>query len=121
MVADRVHPLGMSVEYLEDTPVDDYLWPGLFLIGLAVAALASAVGLVLHWQWTWAAPIESAVGFRWPWIGAVATGAVLLVFEVLEIFLIPFHPVMHPLLIAVSLAIIGLSMASSVREEMRSA
>jgi hypothetical protein len=43
----------------------------------------------------------------------VAIGGVLLVFELIELFLIPFHPIMHPLLIAVSLAIIGLALTTS--------
>jgi hypothetical protein len=53
------------------------------------------------------------MGRTWPWLGAVAIGGVLLVFELIELFLIPFHPIMHPLLIAVSLAIIGLALTTS--------
>ncbi|MBU1227018.1 MAG: hypothetical protein KJ698_07395 [Actinobacteria bacterium] len=53
--------------------------------------------------------MERAARHRWPWIGAIAIGAVLLAFEVIELFIVPFHPVMHPLLIAWSAAIIGLA------------
>jgi hypothetical protein len=119
MLADPLTPLGMSVEYLEGTPVDDYVLPGLFLLGIAAASLITIAGLVFGWRWKWAAGIESRVGYRWPWIAALATGAVLLVFEIIELFLVPFHPVMHPLLIAGSVAILALALSPSARRYLR--
>lgn len=118
MVADPTEPLGMPTSYLERTPIDDYVLPGLFLLGIAIASVLTSVGLVLDWRWGWARAIEHGVGFRWPWIGAVAIGSILLVFEIIELFLVPFHPVMHPLLITGSLAIIGLALTSSAREHL---
>jgi hypothetical protein len=116
MVTNPVDPLGMSLEFLEDAPVDDYFWPGMFLLGIALASSITVVGLARRWDWRWAAPIEKAVGFRWPWIGAMAVGIVLLAFEIAELFLVPFHPVMHPLLIAGSLAIVILTSTRSARQ-----
>ena len=118
MVADPIEPLGMPTSYLEGTPIDDYVLPGLFLLGIAIASVLTSVGLVFDWRWPWARAIEHTVGFRWPWIGAVAIGSILLVFEIIELFLVPFHPIMHPLLIAGSLAIIGLAFAPSAREHL---
>jgi hypothetical protein len=40
---------------------------------------------------------------------------VLLTFEIIELFTVPFHPVMHPLLIAVSLALVVIPFTSSAR------
>jgi hypothetical protein len=119
MIVDRFEPLGMSSSYLEGTPVDDYLLPGFFLVGLAMASFLTAAGLIWRWPWNWAAEIESGVGYRWPWIGAVATGTVLLAFEIVELFVVPFHPVMHPLLIAIALAIIALALTPSARAHLR--
>lgn len=118
MVADPTEPLGMPTSYLDRTPIDDYVLPGLFLLGIAVASVLTSVGLVFDWRWSWARAIEHAVGFRWPWIGAMAIGSILLMFEILELFLVPFHPVMHPLLIAGSLAIVGLALTPSAREHL---
>lgn len=115
MVTNPVDPLGMSLELLEDAPVDDYFWPGLFLLGIALASSVTVVGLFVKWVWPWVSPIEEAVGYRWPWIGAIAVGVVLLAFEIIELFMVPFHPVMHPLLIAVSLAIVLLASTRSAR------
>jgi hypothetical protein len=119
MLADPQTPLGMSVEWLEGTPVDDYFLPGLFFMGIAAASLITIPGLVFGWRWKWAAGIESRVGYRWPWIATLATGSVLLIFEIIELFLVPFHPIMHPLLIAGSLAIIALALSPSARRHLK--
>lgn len=118
MVLDPIAPLGMSVDWLERSPVDDYFLPGLFLLGIAAASILTAIGLLTNWRWHWARTIEHAVGFRWPWIAAISTASILLVFEIIELFLVPFHPVMHPLLIAWSLAILGLAFTRSARRHL---
>jgi hypothetical protein len=119
MVTDPLTPLGMTTSFLERTPIDTYFWPGIFLLSIAAAALLTIVGLLFGWRWHWAGAIERSIGFRWPWIGAVATGTILLLFEIIELFMVPFHPVMHPLLIAGSVAIISLAMTSSARSHLR--
>jgi hypothetical protein len=48
----------------------------------------------------------------------MSIGLVLLTFEVIELFLVPFHPVMHPLLIAASLAIVVLALTPSARRRL---
>lgn len=120
MIANPIAPLGMSVEYLERTPVVTYFWPGMFFLGIAAASLIVGIGLVSDWRWRWASEIESWVGYRWPWLGALATGVILLAFEIAELFFVPFHPVMHPLLIAWSAAITVLPLSRSVRSHLRS-
>lgn len=115
MVLNPIEPLGMTVDYLEGTPVDNYALPGLFLLGIAAASIIAIPGLIFEWNWRWVSRIEIAIGYRWPWLAAVAIGGVLLAFEITELFIVPFHPVMHPLLIAGSLAILVLPMTSSAR------
>lgn len=118
MVANPIDPLGMSPDYLVDAPVDDYFWPGMFLLGIAATSAITVVGLLLPWSWGWAKGIEGVIGYRWPWIGALAIGVVLLTFEIIELFLVPFHPVMHPLLIAASLAVIFLTITPRARHDL---
>jgi hypothetical protein len=115
MVANPTEPLGMTVEYLVEAPIDDYFLPGLFLLGIAAASTITIAGLTFGWRWSWASPIESRIGYRWPWLGAVSIGGILLVFEIVELFMVPFHPVMHPLLIAGSMAILILALTPSAR------
>lgn len=120
MVIDPLHPLGMSTDFLAGTPISTYLWPGIFLLAIAAASTVTAVGLRFDWRWRWAAGVERAVGYRWPWLGLVATASVLLVFEVIELFVVPFHPIMHPLLIGISVILLSLGMTPSVRRPLLS-
>src|SRR5687768_18245473 len=118
MITNPSEPLGMTTEWLESAPVDTYFWPGMFFAGMTLVSLLTLVGLVIRWQWTWAQGIASRIGYRWPWLGAVSIGVVLLIFEIIELFLVPFHPVMHPLLIAWSLVIIWLPFTRSARQHL---
>jgi hypothetical protein len=115
MVMDPNEPLGMTLEVLSDAPVDSFLLPGIFLLAMAVAAMVTLVGLVSGWDWPWARRMETSIGARWPWPAALAIGFVLLAFEVLELVMVPFHPIMHPLLIGLALVIIGLASTPTVR------
>jgi hypothetical protein len=119
MVLDPIEPLGMSVDFLVRTPIDTYFWPGVFLLAIGAASVVTVLGLMSGWRWQWASSLERRVGYRWPWIGSVAIGTTLLVFEVLEVYLIPFHPLMHPLLIAASVAVLLLASAQSTRAHLR--
>lgn len=109
MILDPITPLGMSVDFLVKTPIDDYFLPGIFLIGIAAASLLAVAGMLFGWRWQWADRVERRVGYRWPWVATVAVGVLLLIFEIIELFMVPFHPVMHPLLIAASVAILALA------------
>jgi len=119
MVTNPVDPLGMSLDFLERAPVTDYFWPGVFLLGIAAASALAVPGLVFSWRWRWAAGVEAAVGYRWPWLASISIGSVLLVFELVELFVVPFHPIMHPLLIAGSTAITMLPLTPSARAELK--
>ncbi|MDX1448586.1 MAG: hypothetical protein R3246_05930 [Acidimicrobiia bacterium] len=116
MLIDRQEPMGLSIELLSRTPIDDYFLPGLFLLAIAAAALVTTVGIVFGWRWHRAEPIERRLGRRWPWIGTVATASVLLVFELFEVYLFPFHPILHPLLIAWTVAILVLAFSERTRD-----
>lgn len=119
MIANPLEPFGMTTEWLEKSPVETYFWPGMFFLGMTLASVLTLAGLLFRWQWKWAEGIESRVGYRWPWLGAVSIGVVLLVFEIIALFLVPFHPVMHPLLIAGSLAIAELPFTRSAGQHLK--
>lgn len=118
MVANPVDPLGMSPDFLEKAPIADYFWPGIFLLAISAASVLTVPGLLFGWNWHWAARIEAGVGYRWPWIASISIGSVLLVFELIELFVVPFHPIMHPLLIVGSAAIALLPLTPSARAEL---
>lgn len=120
MVADPDSPMGISLEHLEATPFDDYFWPGMFLLGIALAAVVTIPGLLLEWEWDWAWRIESAIGYEWPWISVVAIGILLFSFEVLGLVFGQLPFVIHMLLLALSLNMIGLALTDSARRYLAS-
>lgn len=67
----------MPVSYLDGSPFSDFLIPGLvLLLVLGVLPLAAAAGLWL--------------GRRWAWYAAVAVGAALMFWILVEITIVPF-------------------------------
>lgn len=112
MVMDPHQPLGMTPEVLASTPLDSFLLPGLFLLGMAAASLITLFGVARRES---RGRLSTATGSDWRRPVAIAIGVVLLIFELIELVLIPFQPVMHPLLIALALTIIGLGSAPATR------
>lgn len=119
MVTDPLGPMEMTVEMLKRAPVDTFFWPGVFLLCLSAASLLATVGIVFGWHWHWAYRIEARLGYRWPWVASLSIGVTLLVLEIVEVYLIPFHPVLHPLLIVWSVGIILLTCAPSTMNHLR--
>jgi hypothetical protein len=115
MVVDPTGAFGMSPTLLERAPIDSLFWMGMFLFGLSAALATSLAGMRFRWQWPWAASIQRATGLHWSWLGAVASGAVLVIFEIVELFFIDFSPVLHPMMLGFGVGIIGLASTRSVR------
>lgn len=120
MVTDPDSPMGISLGHLKATPFDDYFWPGMFLLGIALAAVVTIPGLLLEWEWDWAWRIESAIGYEWPWISVVAIGILLFSFEVIGLVFGELPFVIHMLLLALSLNMIGLALTDSARSYLAS-
>jgi hypothetical protein len=120
MITEPEAPMGMSLRHLEATPFGDYLWPGLFLIGIAVASVVTIPGLLLKWEWRWAWSIEHAVGYEWPWIAVMSIGILLFSFEVIGLLFGGLPLAVHLLLVAISLNMIGLALTDSARSYLAS-
>lgn len=120
MVTDPESPMGMSLRHLEATPFDNFMWPGLFLIGIAASSIVTIPGLLLRWEWDWAWRIESAVGYEWPWISVMAIGVLLFSFEIIGLLFGQLPFVIHLLLLALSLNMIGLALTDSARRYLAS-
>ncbi len=90
-VVDRTGAgLGVEVSWLEQTPVSDYLLPGLFL--LAVYAIGSAILMAgLAWRFSpgLLGRIDSLLGFHWSWAGTILVGCVLIGWILYEFAIIP--------------------------------
>ena len=117
-------PTGRSMDadlaWLEGTPVDDFLLPGLFLfLGYGVFGVIVIAGL---WTRRSLGPLRSLdrrTGHHWSWWGAVAIGTVLVGWIIYELFVIPDVIWLQPALAGMGLAIICSAMLPSVRSYAR--
>jgi hypothetical protein len=91
----------MPVSHLDGSPFSDYLIPGLILmLVLGVLPLAAAAGL-----WT---------GRRWAWYAAVAVGAGLMIWILVEMTIIPYTW-LQPAFGVVGVLIFAVALLKSVR------
>lgn len=116
MLLEPNEPMGMSADLLHRTPIGSYLLPGIFLLSISLASLTTTIGIIFGWRWHWAEGIERHLGKRWPWVGSVSVAIVLLAFELVEVYLFPFHPILHPLLIAWTVAILVLAYSQPTQD-----
>jgi hypothetical protein len=113
-------PTGGSIQadlaWLQGTPVEDFLLPGLFLFFVyGVFGVIVIAGL-----WTRRSPgplrsIDHRTGHHWSWWGAIAIGTILVAWIVYELFVIPDVIWLQPALAGMGLAIIVCAMLPSVR------
>jgi hypothetical protein len=84
--------LGLSTDTLTGTPVTTYLLPGLLLvIPLGLLPLIDSWALVRKPEYRWALPLERSTGFSVAWWLALAIGIGLIVWIVVEYFLIDYQ------------------------------
>ena len=108
--------LGVKQSWLEQTPVSDYLLPGVFL--LVVYAIGSAIMMAgLAWRFS-PGPlqrIDRRMGVHWSWTGTILVGAVLVGWILYQFVIIPETILLQPILIAVGILMIAIPVLPSMR------
>ena len=108
--------LGAHVSWLQETPVSDFLLPGLFILGVyGSGSLILMLGLV--WRTPAGPPHhrDAERGRRWAWIGTIAQGATLVIWILYEFVVLPEQILLQPILIGVGLLMVLLALMPSVR------
>jgi hypothetical protein len=108
--------LGAQLKWLEQTPVTDFLLPGLFL--LLVFAIGSVLLIAgLLWRPTPGVldRIDARLRHHWAWVGTIAMGATLVAWILYEFTLFPDRIALQPILIGLGLALIALAALPSMR------
>lgn len=103
-------PTGASMElplsWLEGTPFNDYLVPGLVLLGvLGLGSFVTVYGILRRTDWAWHA--------------AVGLGLALVTWIVVQIALIRLFHWLHVLYGGLGLLLVGLALAPAVRDRLR--
>jgi hypothetical protein len=120
-VVDRTGSgLGAQLSWLDETPVTDFLLPGLFL--LVLYAIGSAILIVgLTWRFS-PGPLgrlDRWLGYHWSWAGTLLVGSVLVGWILYEFTIIPNVIVLQPILIVVGILMVAISMLPSMRRYYR--
>lgn len=110
---------GMDTSMLTRTPFTTFRWPGALLaVGLGIPALVTAIGLSRRTVVRAAAPLERASGQHWSWAGSIVVGVTLVIWIVVQLWLLDERTVLQPLMLGIGLALAGLPLAPPVRSDL---
>jgi hypothetical protein len=108
--------LGAKLGWLDRTPVDDFLLPGLFLFGVyGVGGALLIAGLIGRGSPGPLRRLDAWAGFHWSWVGAVAYGVVLVLWIAYELVVMPERIWIQPALIAVGALIATIPLLAPMR------
>jgi hypothetical protein len=97
----------MDTSILEGTPVGDFFLVGLFFVtcyGILPVLIIYGLWKLPRWKWTDA--VNRWTGQNWAWTGAAATGVILIVWIVVEVYYIG-SPEGFPRFLQVTFAALG--------------
>lgn len=116
-VVDRTGAgLGAKVSWLEGTPVDDFLLPGLFLLGVyAIGGMILMAGLTWRFSPGPLQRLDSWLGAHWSWAGTILIGAILIAWILYELTIFSDQMVLQPILIGVGALMVAIPMVPSMR------
>jgi hypothetical protein len=112
---------GFDTQLLEAAPVDDFLVVGLFFVTCyGVLPFAAILGLWLRPRWKWTDFFNRWTGQNWAWSAAVATGVILIVWIVVEIYYIGspegIPRALQTMMATMGAVIVGLCLLPGVRK-----
>lgn len=108
--------MGAKLSWLVHTPVHDFLLPGLFLlVAYGIGGIVLIAGLLSRRSPGGLGRVDRALGSHWSWTGSIVFGAVLVLWIVYELFVLPETMILQPILIGVGLAIAGTPLLPSMR------
>lgn len=97
----------METSILEGTPVGDFLIVGLFFVTCyGILPVLIVYGLWKLPRWRWTDPINRWTGQNWAWSAAAATGVMLIVWIIVEVYYIG-SPEGFPRFLQVTFAALG--------------
>ena len=108
--------LGAKLSWLEETPVTDFLLPGLFLLGVyAVGTLILMAGLTWRFSPGRIARLDGWLGHHWSWAGTMLVGAILIAWILYEFTIFSETIALQPILIGVGTLMIAIPLLPSMR------
>jgi hypothetical protein len=107
--------IGAQTTWLEETPVDDFLLPGIFLTAVyGVGVLVLMAGLATRASPGPLRSLDRATGRHWAWWGTIGVGAVLEMWIVYEYLVLPLTSGLMPTLLIVGALMVALPLLPSM-------
>ena len=108
--------LGAKLSWLDETPVHDFLLPGLFLLGVyGVGTLILMAGLIWRFPPGRIRRLDGWLGHDWSWAGTMLVGAVLIAWILYEFTIFSERIALQPILIGVGTLMIVIPLLPSMR------
>ena len=120
-VVDRTGAgLGAKLSWLEQTPVSDFLLPGLFLLGVyGIGVILLMAGLAWRFSPGPLGVLIGLLGYHWSWAGTMLVGSVLIRWILYEFTIMPERIVLQPILIVVGILMAAIPLLPSMRRQYR--
>jgi hypothetical protein len=108
--------IGAHLSWLDQTPVSDFLLPGLFLLVVyGLVPLLLMCGLVWRFSPGFLRRVNGRIGYQWSWAGTIAVGSVLMIWIVYELTVLPERMVLQPILLAVGALMVAIPLLPPIR------
>jgi hypothetical protein len=116
--------VGAKLSWLDETPVHDFLLPGVFLLGVyGVGTLILMAGLIWRFSpgriWRFSPGrirrLDGWLGHHWSWAGTLLVGVILIAWIVYEFTIFPETIALQPILIGVGMLMIAIPLLPSMR------
>lgn len=106
--------LGMSLDFLANTPFDSYLIPGFILFILnGLFPLFTCVGLIFKPDWKWANALNLYPNRHWAWSYSLYTGIIIITWITIQLTITQFFW-LQPVMIFTGLFIIIFTLTPAV-------
>jgi hypothetical protein len=110
-------PMGMPVSYLERTPFQNFLLPGIWLIFIwGCGSLVILVGLWMRPKWAVLELLTFWTHEHWAWVLSVILGIALLVWLTVQVFTLPAMAPIQYILYGLALLLVGLPLLPNMRQ-----
>jgi hypothetical protein len=108
--------LGARISWLEETPVNDFLLPGLFLLSVyTVGTLILMAGLIWRFSPGWIRRLDRWLGHHWSWTGTMLIGTILITWILYEFTIFSERIALQPILLGVGMLMIAIPWLPSMR------
>ena len=108
--------IGARSTWLEETPVSDFLLPGLFLLVVfGIGSLVLISGLLWRPAPGVLGRIDATLHHHWAWLGTIVMGCTLVAWILFELMIFSERMVLQPILLGVGVAMVAICAVPSIR------